>query len=88
MASKIKMALANVKQLISAHGIIKGKTEYTPFFIFEWYLVQISKDLNICVTRISIFKNLFPWLLQKQSLWAYVTKTHYPTGVPAFQAGL
>lgn len=34
MASKIKMALAHVKQLISAHGSIKGKTEYTPHSLF------------------------------------------------------
>lgn len=39
---------------------LKKRVEHElPFFIFEWYLVQISKDLNICTIRISIFKNSF-----------------------------
>lgn len=85
MASNLKMALGNVEQLISAPGSIKGNTQHGPrCLFFERYLVRISKDLNICETRISIFKNVFPRPLHKQSLLAYVTESQYPTGIICF----
>lgn len=36
------------------------------------------------MTRISIFKNVFPQPLHKQSLLAYVTESQYPTGIICF----
>lgn len=85
MASNLKMALGNVEQQISAPGASKEIPSTVPrCLFFERYLVQISEDLNICMTRISIFKNVFPQPLHKQSLLAYVTESQYPTGIICF----
>lgn len=74
--------LSNKFQLMEASKEIPSTVPRCLFF--ERYLVQISKDLNICMTRISIFKNVFPQPLHKQSLLAYVTESQYPTGIICF----